>query len=156
MTNPFDDDPWASEATAIDGDDPFGDEDPFDNQRDGFAKVEWLIQPERLVLMWPLEIKHLQGDNGPFDAIECRLVVLDGPTNENIPTIPYEILPFRFNSESIVNDLKHLIGSRKPKLARVHSQPSKRNKLVPARFLTAPTEEDRTLARKYMATQLHQ
>lgn len=153
MSNPFDapGDPW--DATAIDGDDPFGDEDPFDKARDTFPKVDWLI--DRLILIWPSEIVHLNGDNGPYDAVEGRIAVLDGETTEDMPKIPCEIVPFRFNSDSIIKDVKHLIGSNKPKLARVTEKPSKRNKLIMARFLTAPSEEDRTLARKYLASQLH-
>jgi hypothetical protein len=48
-----------------------------------------------------------------------------------------------------------LVGSRKPKLARVREVPSKANKTVMARFFAAPDEDDRKLARKYMASQLN-
>ena len=146
--NPFEtEDPW--EATTAEAN-PFGDED-FETQRDSFPSVEWVIN--RLVLIWPTEFmaEGIVGDSGNrFYPMVCRVAVLDGPVTDDLPKIPMEIEPFRFNAESIANDLKHLLGKNKPKLARVAEKPSKKNKTVNARFLAAPEDADIEVARAYM------
>ena len=135
--------------------DPFGDDDPFDSARDSFPNAEWVI--DRLVLVWPMELlTGLKGNTGNlYDSMVCRIVVLDGPATEDMPKIPCEIVPFRFNADGIISDLKHLVGSSKPKLARVKETPSKANPKIMARFFAAPDDADKGVARKYLATQLH-
>ena len=146
--NPFEtEDPW--EATTAEAN-PF-DEDDFEPQRDTFPNVEWVL--ERLVLIWPTEFmaEGIVGESGNrFYPMVCRIAVLDGKTNDNLPKIPMEIEPFRFNAESIVNDLKHLLGKNRPKLARVTEKQSKKSKTVMARFLAAPDDADIATARAYM------
>lgn len=144
MSNPFAEDPF----DAGSADDPFGDEDLFDAQRDSFPNMEWVIG--RLVLVWPTEIKSVKGDNGDYLTAVCRVAVLDGEPTQDMPKIPCEIEPFRFNSESCINDLKHLVGATRPKLARVAEKPSKKNKLIMARFFDAPSDQDKVRAREYM------
>jgi hypothetical protein len=149
--NPFEtaDDPW--EATTAEAN-PFDDDEPlFDTQRDTFPNVEWVIG--RLLLIWPTEFmaEGILGDSGNrFYPMVCRIAVLDGETTDNLPKIPMEIEPFRFNAESIARDLKHLLGKNRPKLARIAEKPSKKNKSVMARFLAAPDDADIALATKYM------
>lgn len=149
MSNPFAEDPF----DTGDSGDPFGDEDPFDAQRDSFPNVEWVVG--RLVLVWPSEIKPMKGESGDYLTAVCRVAVLDGEPTQDMPKIPCQIEPFRFNSESCVNDLKHLVGSRKPKLARVAEKPSKKNKLIMARFFDAPSDQDKVHAREYMKAHAH-
>lgn len=149
MTNPFaGDDPF--DVTAGGGD-PFDDEDPFDTQRDNFPNADWVVN--RLLLLWPTEILHdLKGSTGNYDAIVCRVAVLDGEPTENMPKIPCVIEPFRFNADSIIRDLKYLIGTGRPKLARVGEKPSKANAKIMARFLTEPSTQDIAAARAYLKT----
>jgi len=147
MTNPFDEDPWDTTAGA---DDPFADDDPFEKQRDNFPNADWVVN--RLLLLWPTEVlTGLKGTTGDYSAIVCKVAVLDGEPTEDMPKIPCVIEPFRFNADSIIRDLKHLIGG-KPKLARVSEKPSKANAKIMARFLTEPSAEDMALARTFLKT----
>lgn len=147
---PFDEPDW--DATMARGEDPFGD-DPFDSTRETFPTVEWVIG--RLVLIYPEEILDLKNKSGePYQAVSCRVVVLDGETTEDIPKVPYVIEQMRFNSDSIIGEVKRLIGKGRPNLSRVNETPSKRNEKIMARFLSAPTDEDKRVARRYLASQL--
>lgn len=148
MTNPFDtaEDPWDTTAGA---DDPFADDDPFDKARDSFPNADWVM--DRLLLIWPTELlTDLKGNTGTYSSMVCRIVVLDGNPTEDIPKIPYEIEPFRFNSDGIISDLKHLVGARRPKLGRLRETPSKANPKIMARFLGAPDKSDQDIALRYM------
>lgn len=145
MTNPFADD---FEVNPFDADDPF--EDDFENARDNFPNADWVI--DRLLLVWPQELlKDIPGNTGnTYDSMVCRIVVLDGPPTDDMPKIPIEIVPFRFNADGIIADLKHLVGGKKAKLARLREKPSKPNPKIMARYFAAPEDADIAKAREYM------
>lgn len=73
----------------------------------------------RLLIVWPQSIEHFEeGRNGAYDAVKCRLALLDGPPIEGFedavpPTIPAEMSEAMFHAGNCVRVLKRRIDAGK-------------------------------------------
>jgi hypothetical protein len=130
-------------------------QDPFADANDAFVKVEHL--KGRLVLVTPLEIGQrastMRGQEGKmYDYVETETVVLDGETTDLFPTIPFVIDGFQWSGAAVVPQLKPKIASGRPVLGRAGGKPSATKGFGDANILTAPTDEDKAVAREYIAS----
>jgi hypothetical protein len=124
------------------------DDDIFDTATSVYLDMDDL--DGRLLLIWALGAKEMQGTNGPYTAIEARYVVLDGePIEVKAPAIPHLVTDGMFSAGQFVTKLKHRVHGR-PLLGRVDSRPSQQNKKVLAYGLREPTAEDMVLARTWV------
>lgn len=133
--------------------------DPFSTAREAFVKMEHV--EGRLLLIQVLDSgerestlpKAKEGDTYTF--VETDTVVLDGEIDDMIDEVPMELDGFQFSGEAITGQLL-------PALKKMNA--GKGNGLVLNRLgtkgnkwktktwvLLEPTEEDKELARKYLA-----
>jgi hypothetical protein len=144
--------PFGQAAPAATTGDPFGGVDPFTSASATFPAI--LDLEDCLILLWPT--KHLtglvskMGDNKEYEAMECRIVVLDGTPINNLAgqPLPQEIQNLRVIGSAIV---PQLVGQRLV-LGRVESFQSDRfKKGSKGAKLAPPTDDDKVKARVYLA-----
>lgn len=150
-------DPFGQASGTTATADPFGGVDPFTSASATFPAI--LDLEDCLVLLWP--IKHLTGlkskmGNDTYEAMECRIVVLDGTPKANLAgqPLPQEIQNLRVIGSAIV---PQLVGQRLV-LGRVESFVSETFKTArgggqPGAKLAPPSDEDKVKARTYLAHQ---
>jgi len=128
-------------------------EDEFDDAKSAYITMDDL--DGRLALIWPTGIReNMPGANGkPYDAVEAQYVILDGDTAELIPAIPCKVDDGLFSAGAVVNKLKPRVKAKNPRplLGRFDSRPSQQNKKVLAYGIAEPTDEDKAVARQYLA-----
>lgn len=129
--------------------------DPFSDANDAFVKVEHL--KGRLVLVSPKEMGQrastMRGQEGKmYDYVETETVVLDGETTDLIPTIPCVLDGFQWSGAAVVPQLKAKIASQGMVLGRAGGKPSATKGFGDANILMAPTEDDKVIARAYIAS----
>lgn len=114
-------------------------------------KIEWADLNGRLLLIKPKAMLHdvPTKDYGPKDAVEVDLHVLDGPaTPTAYPGQVYH--DGRVFPMVLIGQLKGGIGSGRFSLGRLEQGPATKGK--PPWRLADPTEADKDLARRYLAS----
>lgn len=117
-----------------------------------------------LLLVTPEEVvKDITTDFGIADATQCNIVVLDKPTvdprrKESLGEAPdWEGEEFPLELEAVLIFQKALQGQLKSKvgkgmvLGRLGKRPPKKPGQDPAWILSEPTDEDKEVARAYLA-----
>lgn len=127
------------------------DEEMFDKARTGFVGIGDCV--ERLIMIYPLEIRDAVGsDGGKYQKCVADVIVLDGEPSEAFESIPATVDAMHINNSTTVDKLKANLrkGTGRPVLGRVAESPSKYNKKVMAQFLISPTDDDIVLATEYL------
>lgn len=133
--------------------------DPFNSAREAFVKMDHV--EGRLLLIQVRESGERestlpgakQGDTYTF--VETDTVVLDGEIDEMIDEIPMELDGFQFSGEAITGQLLPALKKMQAGtgtgllLNRLGTKPNKWK--TKTWVLTEPTEEDKAIARKYLA-----
>jgi hypothetical protein len=128
--------------------------DPFDSAREGFVKMDDL--KGRLILVSPTGIgtrdSTLPGSQGKvYEFVESTTVVLDGGPDEMVTEVPMVLDGFQFSGQAITGQLKPKVARRGMVLGRLGQKPSQTKGFGPAWVLQEPTEDDKVLARRYLA-----
>lgn len=128
--------------------------DPFSTARDAFVKQEHVNG--RLVLITPLSSGErestLPGSQGKMYAfIETDTVVLDGTVDDMIDEVPMLLEGFQYSGQAITAQLLPSLHKSTMVLGRLGQKPSQTKGFGPAWVLQEPTEEDKVVARKYLA-----
>jgi hypothetical protein len=164
MTNPFGS--AAPAAAAGTAEDPFGGKDPFASAKATFAGIADVR--DCLVLVYPLE--HLTGlkstmNSETYDAVVCDVVILDGAPAESLDVteLPHRHPKMRINGSAVVPQLTPYVDPKGGRmvLGRVQGYFSDKYAKKGGKQggtegfkLLEPTEEDKVVARRYLAGQL--
>jgi hypothetical protein len=129
------------------------DVDPFVDASDAWVKVEHL--KGRLVLVTPTAVGQrastMRGQEGKmYDYVETETVVLDGEPTDLLPTIPCVLDGFQWAGSAVVPQLKSKVGTGRMVLGRANSKPSQTKGFGDANVLSAPTDEDKVVARAFI------
>jgi hypothetical protein len=133
---------------------PFGVKDAdalFDKARTGFVGIADCI--DRLIIVFPLEIRSAKGNDGTdYQKCVADVVILDGEPSEAFESLPATVDGMHISNGTTVDKCKANLrkGEGKPILGRVAESPSKYNRKVMAQYLVAPTDEDVMLAAAYL------
>jgi hypothetical protein len=114
---------------------------------------------DRHIIIKPLEQTTGTGTDGKvYDKAICDVIVLDGPTTEQIPELPYVIERMHISNSSIVQTLIAYIKKDQPIIGRAYGVPSKKNRAVIAGLLDTNVSSDtieklnaRAAWKKYLA-----
>jgi hypothetical protein len=128
--------------------------DPFSSARDAFVKQEHVNG--RLLLITPLSSgereSNLPGSQGKtYTYIETDTVVLDGDVDDMIDEVPMLLEGFQYSGQAITAQLLPAVRKSTMVLGRLGQKPSATKGFGPAWVLMEPTEEDKMVARKYLA-----
>lgn len=126
--------------------------DPFDDVRDAFVKPEHLV--DRLLLVLPLsqgERDSKMNAGKVYKFVETTTVVLDGEPDEMVDTVPMVLEGFQFAGQTITGQLIPKIRTGRWSLGRLAKVPSQTKGFNDAWILLAPTDEDKVIAKKYLA-----
>jgi len=143
-------DPWADEGNAV----QLADDGDFDSATTDYLTINDLNG--RLLLVWAMEKSVETGTTGPYAMIVSDVVVLDGEISDTMRSLGYQAVPFvsmrmHLSNKQIAEKLNSRVGNGKPLLTRVTSKPSKINRSVLAFWFSEPSEEDKSVARAYLA-----
>lgn len=147
MTDPF--------ATSTVAPGP-NDQDEFDAPG-GFVRAEHLVGCLLLITCTGPHGKRPSTTQAgkEYDWVQVDTVVLAGePNRDKVPAgpLPLKLDGMQFSGSAIVPDLRGKIGKERNKvLGRMIEFPSKANPRVPGYRLVEPNDEDRALARDYLA-----
>lgn len=130
--------------------------DPFSEARSGFVKFEDMVGRGLLFVPLSSEIRKstLKGQEGKdVLTVITDIVVLDGPVNEQIESVPLTLESVPVMSTAVVNQLKVKIGKKAPDgktpamvLGKLSQQKSGYG--TPMWILEAPTDAHKALARE--------
>lgn len=123
-------------------------QDPFDEARSGFIRLDDLLGRLLIVAPKTLEQRKSKENEGTYDAIMADVVVCDGPVTEEIENVPITLDNIQFGGVVVVNQLKSKIKDGKLVLGRLGQQERQSGKKgQPAWVLNPPTDKDKDLAR---------
>lgn len=124
-------------------------EDLFDDP--GGNRIEWADYLGKLLLIWPLSQETVKTeDYGEKDAIRADIVVVDGDDGpEDLPDILIFPLVLQGKVRRHINTGKCVIGRLGQGKPKLNSRGEEKQK--PPWDLLRATDEDRMLARKYLA-----
>jgi hypothetical protein len=128
--------------------------DPFSDASDAFLKMDDLIG--RLLLVSPQDVGErestLPGSQGKvYEYVITETVVLDGDVTDLIEDIPTVLDGFQFSGQAITAQLKPKVASKGMVLGRLGQKPSQTKGFGKAWVLQPPTDDDKVLARKWIA-----
>lgn len=128
--------------------------DPFSTARDAFIKQEHVNG--RLLLITPVSsgerestLPNSQGKLYTF--IETDTVVLDGAVDEMVDEVPMVLEGFQYSGQAITAQLMPTLRKGGMVLGRLGQKPSQTKSFGPAWVLGEPSEDDKNVARKYIA-----
>jgi hypothetical protein len=128
--------------------------DPFSEARDAFVKQEHVNG--RLLLITPTSsderestLPNQQGKMYTF--IVTDTVVLDGAVDDMIDEVPLLLEDFQYSGQAITAQLQPALRKGGMVLGRLGQKPSQTKSFGPAWVLTSPTDQDKAVARKYLA-----
>jgi hypothetical protein len=128
--------------------------DPFSTARDAFIKQEHV--DGRLLLISPLSSGErestLPGSQGKlYVFIETDTVVLDGALDDMVDEVPMLLEGFQYSGQAITAQLQPALRKSGMVLGRLGKKPSQTKGFGDAWVLQEPTEDDKVIARKYLA-----
>lgn len=125
--------------------DPFASttDDPFATPSTEFVTIDDV--DGRLIVAIPLRMEQKAGksDGKPYDVIVADVIVVDGPTTDKIPAVPFTIPEMHLSAGMVVGQLRQYVGKGRPVLGRVNSKPSRINKALKAYALSDPDQADK-------------
>lgn len=128
--------------------------DPFSTARDAFIKQEHVNG--RLLLITPTDsgtrpstLPNQQGQE--YTYIVTDTVVLDGDVDDMVDEVPMLLEDFQYSGQAITAQLQPALRKKGMVLGRLGQKPSQTKSFGPAWVLAEPTEEDKVVARKYLA-----
>lgn len=118
--------------------DPFA--DPTSDFSDNYLKMEDLL--ERTIIVIPeliqTEQSTMPGNTGKtYDVAVSDVIVLDGGTNEKIPTLPHFASNFWITGAAAVNEVRSKAGTGTPIIAKLTRVPSQTKGFGPRYELAA-------------------
>jgi hypothetical protein len=127
-------------------------DDPFDDARPGFVRLEDL--KGRLLCVYPQSSSerdsNLPGQQGKkYEQILADVIVLDGDVTEQVEEVPTILDGIAFSGSAIVPQLKSKLGKNRGVLGRLATRKSQTKGFGDAWVLDAPTDADKTLARPH-------
>lgn len=128
--------------------------DPFSSARDAFIKQEHILG--RLLLITPTSSgtrkSTLPGQTDKeYTYIVTDTVVLDGDVDEMVDEIPLLLEDFQFSGQAITAQLQPALRKKGMVLGRLGQKPSQTKGFGDAWVLAEPTEQDKVIARQYLA-----
>ena len=126
---------------------PTIDNDLFDGAKNEFASMEDL--DGRLVAIWVTGkgTRESKTSGKQYEYCETVTLVLDNgldgtKVTDLVPAAPHTLDGFQHSTGGLVARLRTRVGTPKPLVGRINSQPSKVNKQVRAYGISEPTEGD--------------
>jgi hypothetical protein len=131
--------------------------DPFSSAREAFIKMPDL--KGRLLLISPNDSgereTNLRGQTGTYVYIVTDTAVLDGEVSEMVDEVPMVLEGFQFAGEAVTNQLMPALKrfQRNEPGAMVLGRLDQKDNSFNTKtwILMEPTDEDKALARKYLA-----
>ena len=128
--------------------------DPFSSARDAFIKQEHVNG--RLLLITPTSSGTRQSTlpgqtDREYTYIVTDTVVLDGEIDDMVDKVPLLLEDFQFSGQAITAQLQPALRKKGTVLGRLGQKPSQTKGFGPAWVLAEPTDEDKVIARKYLA-----
>jgi hypothetical protein len=128
--------------------------DPFSEARDAFIKQEHVNG--RLLLITPTDSGTRQSTlpgqtDKEYTYIVTDTVVLDGKIDDMVDEVPMLLEDFQFSGQAITAQLQPALRKQGMVLGRLGQKPSETKGFGPAWVLASPTDEDKVVARKYLA-----
>jgi hypothetical protein len=128
--------------------------DPFSSARDAFIKQEHV--KDRLLLISPLSSGEREStlpkqQDQTYTYIVTDTAVLDGAVDDMIDEVPMVLEGFQYSGQAITAQLLPAVRKSTMVLGRLGKKPSATKGFGDAWVLLEPTEEDKAVARKYLA-----
>lgn len=133
-------DPFAATATDAGA-------DMFDDPSTDFVTVDDL--DGRLVCVYPKEVRREDSRTNAgkqYDKIVADVIVLSGPVTDKVTEVPMFLPDMHFSAGAVVGALRGGVGTGRPRLGRIDSQPSRHNRQVKAYGMKPATDAEKTQA----------
>jgi len=127
-------DPFATTNTS---------DDPFATPTTDFTVIDDLDGRLVAIVGLRMAVGVSKQSGKEYDKVIADVIVIDGPTTDKIPSLPYTISEMHLMAGMVVGQIRQYVGKGTPVLGRVNSKPSSYNRSVKAFGLGDPTDQDK-------------